>query len=166
MTQDHSGAISHLYKQHNNWLIGWLRRKIDCPHRALDLAQDTFVKLISRKDVLAIKQPRTYLSTIARGLVIDHYRRASLEQAYQEYLRQQPEEIQISPEEQALVLEALTSIDKLLDTLSEKVRRAFLLSQLDGLTYPEIARQMGISVSSVQKYMMQALRACYRECYG
>ena len=165
MTQECSGAVSDLYEQHSSWLVSWLRRNLDCPHRALDLAHDTFLKIISRTDVQEIRQPRSYLSTIANGLVVDHYRRRSLEQAYQEYLLLQPEEVHICLEEQALIVEALVSVDKLLDSMGKKVKRAFLLSQLDGLTYPEIARQMGISVSSVQKYMAQAMRACYLDCY-
>lgn len=165
MTQEYSSAITDLYKQHNSWLVNWLRRKIDCPHRALDLAHDTFLKIISRADAQEIRQPRSYLSTIANGLVVDHYRRRSLEQAYQEYLLLQPEEVHISLEEQALIVEALVSVDKLLDSMGKKAKQAFLLSQLDGLTYLEIAKQMGISVSSVQKYMTQAMQACYQVCY-
>ncbi|KAG1250324.1 hypothetical protein G6F68_012863 [Rhizopus microsporus] len=41
-------------------------------------------------------------------------------------------------------------LDRLLDGLPPKARSAFLLSQLDGLTYPEIAQRLGVSLSSVQ----------------
>ncbi|SDI93890.1 Sigma-70, region 4 [Pseudomonas delhiensis] len=49
---------------------------------------------------------------------------------------------------------------RLLDGLRPKVRSAFLLSQPDGLTYPQIAGQLGVSLSSVQQYMAQAFAHC------
>jgi RNA polymerase sigma-70 factor (ECF subfamily) len=48
-----------------------------------------------------------------------------------------------------------------LDGLPPKARSAFLLSQLDGLTYPEIAQRLEVSLSSVQQYMVRAMTACY-----
>jgi len=46
------------------------------------------------------------------------------------------------------------------------VRSAFLLSQLDGLGYAEIAVRLDVSMSSVQQYMKRAFAACYRFQYG
>jgi RNA polymerase sigma-70 factor (ECF subfamily) len=60
-----------------------------------------------------------------------------------------------------MVLETLVAIDAMLDGLSTKARRAFLLSQLDGMTYAEIAAETGVSVSRVRQYMSQALTRCY-----
>jgi len=59
-----------------------------------------------------------------------------------------------------LLIEALVRIDAMLDGLSAKARSAFLLSRLDGLSYREIAKQLGVSLSSVEKYMASAIRHC------
>jgi RNA polymerase sigma-70 factor (ECF subfamily) len=48
----------------------------------------------------------------------------------------------------------------MLSGLNPKVRRAFLLSRLLGLSYPEIASQLEVSLSSVEKYMAKAYRHC------
>ena len=58
------------------------------------------------------------------------------------------------------MLETLIEIDTLLEGLGAKVRQAFLLSQIEGLSYAEIAATMCISVSSVKKYMVQAVARC------
>ena len=63
-------------------------------------------------------------------------------------------------------METLVAIDRLLDGLKPVVREAFLLSQLDGLTYPQIAERLGLSVSSIQQYMTQAFTHCYRVAYA
>ncbi len=41
------------------------------------------------------------------------------------------------------------------------MREIFLLSQLDGLTYPQIALRLELSVNQVQKAMSKAFAACY-----
>ncbi|MNI35733.1 putative RNA polymerase sigma factor FecI [compost metagenome] len=56
-------------------------------------------------------------------------------------------------------------LDHLLDGLPPKARAAFLMSQLDGLTYPDIAERLGVSLSSVQQYMVRAMTACYAAFY-
>jgi RNA polymerase sigma-70 factor (ECF subfamily) len=58
------------------------------------------------------------------------------------------------------VLETLNEIDSMLDALPSLVRRTFLLSQLDGMKYEDIAQQLGVSLSSVKRYMAQAFRQC------
>ncbi|MNP31711.1 putative RNA polymerase sigma factor FecI [compost metagenome] len=97
---------------------------------------------------------------------MDHYRRLSLERAWLDSLAALPEPEAPSAEARVLVLETLVEIDRMLDGLKPKVRSAFLLSQLDGLTYPQIAEQLGISLSSVQQYMTQAFGHCYRVLYS
>ena len=56
----------------------------------------------------------------------------------------------------------LQRIDQLLDGLPAKVKATFLLSQVDGLTYPQIAQVLGISPRSVSDYMAKALQRCLR----
>lgn len=48
----------------------------------------------------------------------------------------------------------------MLDTLSPRARQAFLLAQLDGLTYAQIAGQLDVSERMVKKYMAQAMLQC------
>ena len=157
-----SNLIADLYNNHHGWLAAWLRRKLGCPEQASDIAQDAFVQILGRPDVLAdIREPRAYLTTVARRLVFDSWRRHDLERAYLAELAAMPEDVFPSAEEQALVLEALHAIDRMLRGLSVKARTAFLMSQLDGMTYKEIAIALNVSPSRVRQYMTQAMTACY-----
>lgn len=158
--------VGTLYTEHHNWLFGWLRRRLGCPDNAADLAQDTFIRLLSARSPLHLTEARALLMTIAKGLVVDHYRRSALEQAYLEALARLPEALAPSPETRLIVLETLIELDRLLDGLPPKVRQAFLWSQIDGLGYAEIAERLQVSLSSVQQYMTRALRACYAVAYG
>lgn len=52
------------------------------------------------------------------------------------------------------------TIDRLLHGLPVNVRRALLMRRLDGMSYRDIAEQLDVSVSSVEKYVARALQAC------
>ena len=141
--------------------MGWLRRQIGCSHSAADLAQDTFVRLLSKdQDVASIREPRAYLHVIAKGLLINHWRRRQIEQAYLDALALQPEPVASSPETQALIVETLLQVDSMLARLPAKVRSAFLMSQLQGMTYAAIAKELNVSERMIKKYMAQAMLHC------
>jgi len=153
--------LHRFYADHHGWLNGWLRRQLGCSQRAADLAQDTFVRVLSKDDdMAAIREPRAYLHTIAKGLLINHWRRRQIEQAYLDALVLQPEPVTPSPESQALIVETLLRIDAMLTQLPTRVRSAFLMSQLHGMTYAAIATELGVSERMVKKYMAQAMLHC------
>ncbi len=155
-----SRDIATLYLDHHSWLLAWLRRRLSNACDAADLTQDTFVRILGAREVAAIETPRAYLTTVAKGVLVNWYRRQALEQAYLEALALLPEPQAPSPEQRALVLETLQEIDAMLDTLAPVVRRTFLLSQLEGMKYEDIALQLGVSLTSVKRYMAQAFRQC------
>lgn len=156
--------VEALYCAHHGWLLGWLSRKLAHAGDAAELAQDTFVRVMSRpRDLGEIREPRAWLTTIAHGLAVDHVRRRTIERACLEAIASLSEAHAPSPETRLLLFEALVRIDAMLDGLSPKAREAFLLSRLDGLTYTEIAYRLGVSLSSVEKYMASAIRHCVAE---
>ncbi|MCS4292666.1 RNA polymerase sigma-70 factor (ECF subfamily) [Comamonas sp. BIGb0152] len=163
--------IAALYVEHHGWLQGWLRRRLGDAHQAADLAQDTFVRLLSpaashgdasaaTPPAAALRAPRAYLATVAKHVLVNHLRRQSLEQAYLQALAVLPEPEAISPERQLVILQALQEVDAMLDALPAKVRAVFILSQIDGLTYGEIAQALGVGLRSVKRYMAQAMAEC------
>lgn len=103
---------------------------------------------------------RSYLATIARGLCIDLWRRRQLEKAWLDSLALCPQATQPSPEQRAIIVETLYEVDAMLARLPKNVREAFLLAQLHGLAYKQIAEQLGVGERMVKKYMAQALLHC------
>ena len=153
--------LHQFYAEHHGWLNGWLCRQLGCSQRAADLAQDTFVRVLSKdQDMAAIREPRAYLHTIAKGLLINHWRRRQIEQAYLDALALQPEPVVASPESQLLIVETLLRIDAMLSRLPARVRSAFLMAQLHGMSYAAIAVELEVSERMVKKYMAQAMLHC------
>ncbi|MEK1912714.1 MAG: sigma-70 family RNA polymerase sigma factor [Pseudomonas chlororaphis] len=157
----HSSTVEVLYHAHHSWLNGWLRRRLGCPDSAADLAQDTFMRVLSARETPSIVEPRAFLTTIAKRVLCNHYRRQDLERAYLDTLAQMPELLAPSEEDKAIILQTLMELDQLLDGLPRLVKRTFLLAQVDGLKHGEIARELGISIATVKRHLHKAALRCY-----
>jgi RNA polymerase sigma factor (sigma-70 family) len=154
-------SFNDLYRDHRGWLEGWLRRRMSNGHDAADLSQDTFVRLLASSQSIAdLQEPRAYLATVGKRLLTNFYKRRSLEQAYLNALALLPQECVPSPEQRWMLLETLQALDELLDGLPRPVRRAFLWSQLEGLTYQDIAERLSVSERTIKRYMAQAYEHC------
>jgi RNA polymerase sigma-70 factor (ECF subfamily) len=72
-----------------------------------------------------------------------------------------PEDLAPSEEERAILFETLVELDERLDGLPTLVKRAFLLSQVDGLSHGEVAAELGISIATVKRHLNKAAMRCY-----
>lgn len=161
-------TVDQLYREHNGWLKGWLRKRLGCPQNAADLAHDTFVRILASRDLLGLQEPRAFIGTVARRLLIDRARRQAIEQAYLDELARMADDGEGYPsaEQVADAINALEQIAQALLGLNAKARTAFLLRHLDGLSHEQIAQRLGVSTRMVQKYLVQGLLHCHRHLGG
>jgi RNA polymerase sigma-19 factor, ECF subfamily len=157
-------SVESLYREQHVWLHGWLRRRVGCPERAADYAQESFLRVLVRPPEERLEQPRAFLTRIATRLLIDDSRRARLERAWMEVQIALAQEHQHAPSAEAITewLDTLEWVARLVADLPDKPRRAFLMSRLDGMSQAEIAEELSVSVSMVKKYMAQALLHCHK----
>lgn len=148
------------FRRSYGWLTASMQRLVGSRNDAEDLAASAFTELAGLDDVSHIRQPRALLTTIARRLTYEFWRRRDLERDYLAELALVPERFDASPEEVCLAVDELLRIDAALERVSAKAREAFILSQFEELGYAEIAQRLGVSVSMVRKYVAQALMAC------
>lgn len=158
-------VVQSLYAGHHGWLRNWLRKRLGNTFDAADLAQDTFMRILEARrksdaQELLLQEPRAYLTTVAKHVLCNHFRRLSLERAWLDALALMPEASTPSPEHRLVILETLHHIDAMLDIMPPKVRTAFLMAQLDGMTYREIAESMKITDRTVRRYMADAFEKC------
>ncbi|MCS3469036.1 RNA polymerase sigma-70 factor (ECF subfamily) [Pseudomonas sp. JUb42] len=156
----HTEYVGGLFNSHYNWLCNRLRHSLHEGISAEDVAADAFIQLLSRPEILPIHQPRALLTTISRRLIYELWRRRDLERAYLQALQHEEDAEVTSPQDLAQMLQTLAAIERLLDGLPAKVKATFLLSRVNGLTYPQIAEELGISQRSVSVYMVQAIQRC------
>lgn len=92
MSSPTSGKLESFFNSHHHWLLRHVQRQLSNRADAEDTASETFCQVLSsRIDTDEIQQPRAYLSTIARRLMFDRYRRRQLEKTYLDYLATLPE---------------------------------------------------------------------------
>jgi RNA polymerase sigma-70 factor (ECF subfamily) len=154
--------VDRIYRAHQRWLHAWLERRLGNSHEAADLAHDTFMRLLAPScSPVSLREPRAFLTTVARGLLANHWRRQDIERAYLEALAAQQADLSApSAQMQAEVIEALLQVDAMLRGLPAKAMSAFIMVQIEGHTYLEAAAALGVSDRMVRKYMAQAMLHC------
>lgn len=158
----HRNHFDGLFRAHYSWLCAHLRRHLGASPSVEDIAAETFVQLLQAPGLAPIREPRALLTTIARRLIYQLWRRRNLEHQHLDQLQHDDPQSVKSPEELAQLSQALQSLDQTLGRLPGKVRATFLLSRVDGLTYPQIAAELGISQRSVSVYMTRSQALCDR----
>ncbi|MBJ9594478.1 MULTISPECIES: sigma-70 family RNA polymerase sigma factor [Burkholderia] len=153
--------LANEFRASYGWLKAKLMRRVGSPADAEDLASSSFEALAGVDDPPGIREPRAWLTVIAQRLTFEMWRRRDLERAYHEALLNAEEPLAPSAESIVEISQALFLIDQALDGLPPKARSAFIYSQIDGLTYSEIAARLGVSTSMVRKYIAQALTRCF-----
>lgn len=135
---------------------------VDCD----DVMQDIYMRLSQIDDLPAkladrLDTARNYLLQIASNLLIDRARRAQVRCADQHYSEQQLDHLAAvdEPDRSLHNKRMLHQVEQALTTIRPEQRQAFLLHRIDGLSYREIGDQLGISVSTVEKYISAALLA-------
>lgn len=153
--------IETLYCDHHGWLFRWLRGRLGNAADAADLAQEAFLRLLGKPCQFDSSDgARAYLRVMAKGLCIDLWRRREVERVWMDIIAAQPQATVPSPEHCAIVIETLCEIAAMLARFPEKPANAFIMAQVYGMTYREIAIELGVSERMVKKYMAQAMLHC------
>jgi len=165
---DKDKFLADLVALHGVTLEKFLTRKLENPEDAAEIAQDAFLRIQSMAEPQQLDNARAFLFQVASNLAIDKLRRRTLHYRYlkaEKNMSADGEPVDInaiaaSPEQILHARQKLDAIYAAVDELPFKVKQAFLLHRKSGLSYGDIAREMGVSVSSIEKYILQALKHC------
>lgn len=138
-----------------------------------DIVQETYLRIYRAAQRRPIQHPRSFMLRAARNLALNHVGRAdALNHLAIEEVRVEvdPIEPSIEAESQAAVSEspeAMVQAEeeflifcRAIRELPLQCRRAFLLRKVYDLSQREVARQLGISESTVEKHIAKGLVAC------
>ncbi len=135
-------------------LVRFLTRKVWDVERAKDLAQEAFVRAL-RNDP---RRPRAWLFQVAANLARDEARTVVRRKRHLTLLKGETERLRDSrpdPSDMVQDAEVWAMVRAALDRLSERDREVLLLWDA-GQSYPEIARQTGLSVGAVGTTLARA----------
>lgn len=158
LTKSKNQFVENLYDAQAAPLLKYLTARFHSPDEAVEVAQEAWLRIYRLKNPETLRNAKAFLFQTASNLAIDRLHRSQLENRYHEREATLPPETIPSLERSALAEESLEIITAALEELPDKCRRAFLLHRTRGLSYPEIAEQLDVSTSMVEKYIIQALR--------
>lgn len=161
-------AAATLIRRYERLVRSFLRRVTGRFELADDLAQDTFVRLLTNAHRYDPKYPmRTWLLTIARRLSINRARRADERVVSTEYLGQSS--AFDGPAEKAEAGDLQQARRKLIDQalleLSDSQRTAVVLFHEEEMSIEQIAEVMAMPVGTIKSHLHRG-RAALRKILG
>lgn len=158
--------LDKLFRCHRKELLFFASQRAG--GHAEDLVQEAFIRLLQHPNPESIDNLRAFLFRTTSNLTIDHYRRQQLEARYRpgESLTDFDLDTEVSKvalqmpslENQMYAIQELESLCHLLNELPEISRYAYVLNQVEGLTYADTAKRLGISKRSCERHVASAMR--------
>lgn len=145
---------------HEIALRSWLFRHRSPTVDVDDIVQEAYAILAGLDTVAHIRNPRSYLFQTARSVLLRQLRREKVVrfQTLSEDDQADTPAVGGSPEEMAILRDELRRADALLASMPDRVREAFVLRRVEGLSQKQIAQAMQVSENTVEKHIGKALR--------
>ena len=155
---DPDRSFERIYRRHRRAVYGSVLRDVRDPDEAEDVTQAAFLnalRAMRRGD--RPEKPKAWLLTIARNVI---RRRARLRTGH-------PQEVEFDDDLlvslDATEESASADIDAALRRLTDAQREVILLREIQGLSYAEIALELGLSHSAVEALAFRARHALAEE---
>ena len=151
-------AFEVVFYRYKGKLYDFIKRSLPADDDVESIVQDIFTKLwIKRKELDPSKSLNAFLYTMARNEVFGHLRKRLVRRKYLEDLSFSLSESSKITEQQIEYEELRLLVTQLIGLMPEKRREIFILSRNEGLSYKEIATQLGISENTVDSQIRKAL---------
>mgnify|MGYP000259131707 CR=1 FL=1 len=138
-------SFKTLYREHYGFVWSTVRRHGVAPMLVEDAVHDTFVVAYRRLDAFDGRRPRAWLYSIGRR-VASSYRRTQTRRDARHRSVASPPNARDALEH---AVGTKTTLERFLDSLSPADRELFVLSEVDGLTGPELAATLGRKLPTV-----------------
>ena len=154
--------IEKIYLQYYSKVMGYIHSRIRNRADAEDICSDVFEKVQRKLPEFdpAKASVSTWIFTITRNTVIDHYRRSKPVEELDENLSDNAE-----LDESLLNNETLSELAEALRALPEELRDIIVLRYYDGKPLTEVAEIMGLSYGAV-KLRHQSALVKIRKAFG
>lgn len=166
MTAQPAHPLIAAYFEHRDALGRFLQARIGASGDVEDLLQDLYLKVAALDPATEVRENRAFLYRLASNQMMDRWRSGQRSVARDAAWRLANhavgpiEDMADAPSAETIVAgrQKLAALTAAVARLPDKTRKVFTLHKFDGLSYAEVATRLGISRSSVEKHMMDALR--------
>lgn len=153
-TEAATSFVTNLFIEWREELVRFLAFRVHDRVLIDDLEQEVYLRLLRLDQVHLIRNPRAYVMRVAANVVADHGRRIAIRTRQETIEEPQTGD---GPFEHFLWRERYERVQRAVAALPDRCRRALILHRRNGLTYDEIAEELGVSRSMVKKYLKKAL---------
>ena len=151
-------GLEAVYLAQREALVRFLRAR-GAGDRAEDLVQELWLKIASARSS-PIADPVSYLYRAANNLMISQYRSAERSDRRDDQWGSAALDEPDMPSEAAIAArQEIAQAEQRLRSLGQRVLRIFIMFRIDGVPQREIATQIGVSLSAVEKDLQRAYRA-------
>ncbi|MEO9745881.1 sigma-70 family RNA polymerase sigma factor [Parasphingorhabdus sp.] len=160
---DKSG-LSQVFEDNRSALLRFLTARTRDPSQAEDLLQDVWIKIDTHTQSGPIDNPLGYLFKMCENVVRDAKRSEVRKLARETLWSESQSDIfaqrgdQLTPEKIALERDQLKHALLELEKLPDRTRQIFIDFRLNEITQKEIAANLDISISAVEKHLQRAYR--------
>jgi RNA polymerase sigma-70 factor (ECF subfamily) len=156
-------AYHRALADHADSLKAYATRLLGDSIAAEDVAQDSFLALYRHLNQVPAAAFRPWLFRVARNLCLDQIRRRKFKLSLFRDLQKDedqpfvPADAQsVRPDQVAETREASAAIESAIEDLPLKFREAFVLCEVEGLSYEDAAAVMGCPVKTVSTRLFRA----------
>ena len=155
-------SLAGSIERHRLEVSRFLHGRVGCADTAADLYQSIAENLLRRNPDPPIENVRAFLFQAARNAA-SNQRRAECTRAKFDVLAVPllDESYDRSPETIAEAEEALARVNQAMQDLPVLTRKVFTMYRLHGVKQQDIAEQLGVSISTVEKHVSKAVSHCY-----
>jgi RNA polymerase sigma-70 factor (family 1) len=156
LIRDDVGAFDALYHKYHNAVFANIFKLIRQQEAAEDVLQDVFTALwVNRKKIDRERSVAGWLFVVSYNKAIKYLHKAVREKIL--FHQETGPEIAASPDREIEQVEYQFSlINEAIENLPPQKKKVFTLCKLEGMTYEEAARVMGISPHTVKEYVSAA----------
>jgi RNA polymerase sigma-70 factor (ECF subfamily) len=162
--RDQQRRFDELYAEHRQTLHAFFLGRTSDPEQALDLLQEAFLRVWRNQDSLETWPPerrRYWIFSVARNLLVDHYRHRAAGFAAQDALEAKTESASSwadQPDQSLEDKEGLLELDRAIRRLPDDLREVLVLQVVAGRTSAEIGEVLGKPAGTVRYQLVQARR--------
>lgn len=150
-------AFDGLFRRYYTELYIFAKRLVLTDADSQDIVSEAYEDVWNNMARLEVDTVRAFLYKNVRNKCIDHLRRLATRRNYVQLMSRITQEYDMADRLTELH-ERESIINEVLDSLPDYTRQIFTACYVDHKKYIEVAEEMGISTSTVKKYIVRALR--------
>lgn len=155
-------GVTAAFLESAGFLKKFLSRFLPLQQDIEDVAQEAYLRAYIAEQRESIEQPKAFLFRVAKNLALTRLSRKS--RLITDYIEEAGDSVVMetaaASDEELEAQQCFGIYCEAVASLPEKCRQVFLLRKVHGLGHKEIAARMGLSVSSVEKYLREGILGC------